>query len=304
MTEALEERSRRAERVTLLGTALNLVLAALKLVAGILGSSSAMVADAVHSVSDFGTDIVVILTMRITRTPQDRGHQYGHGKFETLASVVVGGALAAVGVGLLVSSARTIVAFAGGAEIPMPGSIALAAAAVSILVKELLYRVTRRVGRRISSNALTANAWHHRSDALSSVGALLGIGGARLLGAGFRVLDPIAGVVISGIICWAAVRILRDSVNELLEGSVDEEVQDRVLVTASSVPGVTDPHRLRIRRVGSYMVLDLHIRVPADRSVAEGHALCHAVEDRIASELGPQTIVTIHTEPGCVDQGR
>ncbi len=296
-------RSRAATRVTLLGIVANGLLSVGKLAAGVAGSSAAMVADGVHSVSDLATDLVVLVSLRIARAPEDPGHEYGHGKFETLAALFVGAALIGVAIGLAYSSVASIIRVAEGGLLPRPGMIALIAAAASILVKEMVFRLTRRTGRRIASKVLEANAWHHRSDALSSVGALLGIGLAAFLGPGFRILDPIAGLVISTVICVVAVRIIKDTLSELAEASVDSETHDRVLALAADVPGVTDPHRLRMRRVGSYVVLDLHVRMAGSISLADAHRLAHQVEDAITEELGKATIVTIHTEPtGSPDQ--
>lgn len=302
MEHDLDLRSKAATRVTLVGIGANVILSVAKLLAGILGSSAAMVADSAHSISDFATDLVVLFTLRIARSPEDRRHQYGHGKFETLAALFVGIALVLVGGGLAYSSGLAILAVARGEPLPRPGTIALVAAAVSIVVKEIVYRITRATGRRIGSKALEANAWHHRSDALSSVGALVGIALAAFLGPAFRIFDPIAGLVISLVICFVAGRIIKDTLGELVESSVGEETSSRVLEVAAGVPGVSDPHRLRIRRVGSYLVLDLHVRIAGSMSLSEAHALSHQVEDAITAELGKATIVTIHAEPEDVSE--
>ena len=297
MEHDLELRSRAATRVTLLGIGANGLLSVGKLTAGVVGSSAAMVADGVHSISDLATDLVVLVTLRIARTPEDRRHQFGHGKFETLAALFVGVALIAVALGLAYSSVTSIVRVAQGEVLPQPGLIALAAAAASIVVKEIVFRLTRRTGRGIGSKALEANAWHHRSDALSSVGALLGIGLAAFLGPAFRIFDPIAGLLISLVICLVAGRIIKNTLSELVEASVDNSTLDRVLKLAADVPGVSDPHKLRMRRVGSYLVLDLHVRMPGSLSLTDAHRLAHQVEDAITQDLGKATIVTIHTEP-------
>lgn len=291
------DRGRRATRVTLAGSAVNVLLAAGKLAAGILGSSSAMVADAVHSLSDFGTDLVVLVTMRIARAPADESHHYGHGKFETLGAVAIGLALAFAAVGMGLSSVRSILAFSRGEPLARPGLVALGAAAVSIAAKDVMFRVTRRVARSIESPALEANAWHHRSDALSSVGAFFGIGGAALLGPRFHVLDPIAGVMISGIVLQVAFRILRGALGELTEAAADPDAQERITRIARSVEGITDPHRIRTRRVGPYSVIDLHARVNGEISLRDAHALSHDLEDALVKDYGEGTIVTIHIEP-------
>ncbi|MDA3957822.1 cation diffusion facilitator family transporter [Oceanispirochaeta sp.] len=295
MNEAFE-RASQASRITLIGSIVNLLLSIAKMAAGIVAGSAAMVADSVHSLSDLATDIVVLATIKLAKQPVDRNHQYGHGKFETLGTVFIGGALLAVGAGLLISGGQAILQALEG-EIPgKPGNLALVAAASSILAKEILYRYTLRVGKKIRSQAVIANAWHHRSDAFSSIGALLGISGAILLGPSFHILDPIAGIIVSAIICWTAFGILKNALAELVEAAVEPELQDKVLQIAGNVPGVTDPHNLRMRRVGSYIVLDLHIRVDRNMSIQNAHQKCHEVEKVITKELG-SPIVTIHAEP-------
>jgi cation diffusion facilitator family transporter len=291
------DRANRATRVTAVGSIVNVALAATKLAAGILGSSAAMVADAVHSLSDFGTDLVVLVTMRIARTPPDASHHYGHGKFETLGALAIGFALAAAAGGMGFSSTRTIVAFYRGVPLPRPGMIALAAAAVSIAAKEIMFHATRRVARSINSPALEANGWHHRSDALSSVGAFLGIGGAALLGPGFRVLDPIAGLAISAIVFRVAFRILWGALGELTEASGDPAARDKVAAIALEVAGISDPHRIRTRRVGPYSVIDLHARVDGGITLRDAHARSHDLQDALVAAFGEGTIVTIHIEP-------
>ncbi|HRU72578.1 MAG TPA: cation diffusion facilitator family transporter, partial [Paludibacteraceae bacterium] len=179
-------------KVTWVGFFANLVLSIAKLLAGIFGRSGAMIADAVHSISDFATDVVVLAFVKVSAKPKDEGHDYGHGKYETLATVIIGLALFAVGVGILINSIELIRQVVDGVVIERPGLIALVAAAVSIVVKEALYWYTILAARRVNSPAMEANAWHHRSDAFSSIGTLIGIGGAYFLGEQWRVLDPIA----------------------------------------------------------------------------------------------------------------
>lgn len=291
------DRTRRATRVTVIGSVVNILLAMLKLSAGLLGSSAAMVADAMHSLSDFGTDLVVLVTMRIARAPADSSHHYGHGKFETLGALAIGLALALAAGGMGLSSTRSIISFYRGVPLARPGMIALAAAALSIAAKELMFRLTRRVARSIASPALEANGWHHRSDALSSVGAFAGIGGAALLGPAFRVLDPAAGLVISAIVFRVAFRILRDALGELTEAAGDPAVREQVVGIAHGVAGISDPHRIRTRRVGPYSVIDLHARVDGGITLRDAHALSHTLEDALVDAFGEGTIVTIHIEP-------
>jgi cation diffusion facilitator family transporter len=256
-----------------------------------------MVADAVHSISDFATDLVVLITMRITSRPVDEDHDYGHGKFETLATLVIGLSLLAVGAGIGYKGLLAIHGATHGETVPRPHAIALAAAAVSILVKEWLYRWTVAVGRRLNCSTVLANAWHHRSDALSSVGTLAGIGGALALGEGWTILDPIAGVLVSAFIIRVGLGISRGSVNEMLESALPPADKARILDLARSVDGVSDPHRLRTRRVGSAIAADLHVRVAADLSVREGHRIATEVETRIRAAFGEHTLISVHVEP-------
>lgn len=291
------DRTDRATRVTVIGSVVNVLLAVIKLAAGLLGSSAAMVADAVHSLSDFGTDLVVLVTMRIARAPADASHHYGHGKFETLGALTIGFALAVAAGGMGFSSTRAILAFYRGVPLPRPGMIALAAATLSIGAKEAMFHATRRVARSIDSPALEANGWHHRSDALSSVGAFFGIGGAALLGPGFRVLDPIAGLIISLIVFRVAFKILWGALGELTEASGDPDARERVAEIALSVRGISDPHRIRTRRVGPYSVIDLHARVDGGITLRDAHEISHDVQDALVAAFGEGTIVTIHIEP-------
>ena len=207
----------------------NMVLFLFKLVAGLIGRSGAMIADAVHSASDFATDIVVLAFVRISAKPRDDDHHWGHGKYETLASLIIGVALFAVGVEILLDSAEKIKAVVGGEVLPRPGAIAVIAAAVSIVAKEALYQWTARVGKQIDSPSVVANAWHHRSDALSSIGALLGIGLAYFLGEKWRIADPIAAIVVAALIVKVAIDLCRTALAELLEKSLPRAVEEEIL---------------------------------------------------------------------------
>lgn len=292
-----QERAAPARRVTWVGFAVNLVLTILKLAAGLAGHSGAMVADAVHSLSDLGTDIVVLISFRLVARPIDKSHDYGHGKYETLAAAIIGISLILIGAGIFWSGAGKLWASLQGAPMEGPGLVAMVAAMVSIVVKELLYRYTVKVGERIGSPAVIANAWHHRSDALSSVGALLGIGGAIVLGERWYVLDPAAAVIVSLFIVRVGSNIASGSIKELVEVSLDDAIEAEMLDIAASVSGVADPHNLRTRAIGGYVAVDLHIRVAADMRVAEAHALASEVERRIRERFGQGAIISIHVEP-------
>lgn len=286
-----------AARVTWVGLAWNLALTAFKFTAGFAGRSPAMVADAVHSVSDFATDIVVLAGLRFSGRPVDRSHDYGHGKLETLAATLIGAVLLLVGAGILWAGARRIVECIGGQTPEAPGGIALMAAVVSIVVKEAMYRYTVSAGKRINSRAVIANAWHHRSDALSSVGTMLGIGGAIFLGERWRILDPVAAVVVSVFIVKASLEILSGCLGELIESSLDDGVESEIVGLALSVPGVEDPHNLRTRRIGRDIAVDLHIRVDGSMQVREAHGISSAIEALIRRRFGKSSFVSIHVEP-------
>lgn len=292
-----ESREKQIYRVTLAGSLVNFLLLAFKFLAGILGHSAAMLADAIHSLSDFITDVVVIVFVRISSKPEDEGHDYGHGKYETLATAVIGLFLLAVGAGIFWNGASSIFRFLRGEQLPEPGMIALAAALVSIVSKEILYQYTAYKGRRLDSQAVVANAWHHRSDAFSSIGTAIGIGGAILLGDRWRVLDPVAAVVVSLFIVKVAVQLLNPCVDELLEKSLPAEIESEIEQTILSVPGVTAPHHLRTRRIGSYCAVEAHVRMDGTISLEEAHRAATEVETRLKALLGKGTLVSIHVEP-------
>ena len=291
------QRTREIYRVTLVGSVVNVVLLLFKFVAGIVGHSAAMVADAVHSLSDFVTDVIVVLFVRISGKPKDKSHDYGHAKYETLAMTVIGLALLLVAVGIVYGGLSKIVAWAGGADLAAPGMLALWAALLSVALKEGVYRYSMAAARRLQSQAVEANAWHHRSDALSSVGTALGIGGAILLGRRWTVLDPVASVIVGLFIVKVAVGLLRGGIGDLMEQSLPDEVEDEILALAASVPGVDHPHDLRTRRLGNHYAIELHILVDGDMSLREAHERASAVEESLCRRYGPDTHIVIHVEP-------
>ena len=292
-----DKRTKQIYRVTILGMFVNMVLFIFKLVAGIFGRSGAMIADAVHSASDFATDIVVLAFVQISAKPRDDDHKWGHGKYETLASLIIGVALFAVGIEILVDSAEKIVAVAAGKELPRPGVIAIVAAAMSIVVKEALYHYTMRVGKRLDSPSVVANAWHHRSDALSSIGALLGIGAAYFLGEKWRIADPIAAIVVAALIVKVAYDLCRTALAELLEKSLPKDVEDDILSIIAATPNVHKPHNLRTRRIGSDIAIEVHIRVDGSMTVTDSHEISREIEMALRSRFGERTAVAIHIEP-------
>lgn len=284
-------------KVTLVGSAANVLLTVFKFVAGIVGHSAAMTADAVHSLSDLLTDAVVLLFVRISCKPEDKDHDYGHGKYETLATTVIGIALAAVAIGIGWKAVESILFWYSGGTLPAPGMLALWAALVSIVIKELVYQYTVRRGRDLNSPAVQANAWHHRSDALSSLGTLAGIGGAILLGDRWTVLDPLAGLVVSLFILRVAWKLLKGSFNELLEASLPDEVEKEILEVVTSFPDVSDPHHLRTRRIGSRYAIELHIRMDGTMTLADSHARTCEIERALKAHFGDRTHITLHVEP-------
>lgn len=285
-------------RVTLLGSLGNFGLLLFKFVAGIVGHSSAMIADAVHSLSDFITDMVVLVFVNISSKPQDESHDYGHGKYETLATSIVGIVLLAVGIGLLWEGASKIIGYYFQGEVlESPGKIALIAAIASIIVKEILYRITLRVGKRQNSQAVIANAWHHRSDAFSSIGTAIGIGGAILLGPKGRVLDPIAAVIVSMLIVKVALQLIWPAINDLLEKSLPKDIEDEIITIISETPEVKNPHNLRTRRIGNNFAIEIHIRVDGQMTVSRAHELTLEIECKLRQKFGPHTHIALHVEP-------
>lgn len=294
-TTALRERDIR--RVTVFGAAVNAVLSTAKFLAGVFGHSPAMVADAVHSLSDFATDLAVIVFLKIASKPSDESHDFGHGKFETLCSVVIGLVLLSVSVGIAWASAERIVQIVRGAIVQPPGMLALVAALVSIAVKEYLFRITRRVGDHHQSPAAIANAWDHRSDAYSSVATALGIGGAIVLGDRWIVLEPLAAIAVAVMIAKVAFDLVKPGIEELLEKSLPHETEKEILDIITSEPAISDPHNLRTRHVGVGIVAQVHVCLDGRMTVDESHALTERIENRIHARFGELAHLIIHVEP-------
>lgn len=292
-----KEREKKIYRVTLTGSVVNVILLVFKFIAGILGGSAAMIADAVHSLSDFLTDIIVIAFVRISSKPEDEDHDYGHGKYETLATSIIGLALLMVGLYIFYNGARQIWDVMHGAEIEQPGLVALIAAIVSILLKEWTYRFTVSVGKKVESPAVIANAWHHRSDALSSIGTAIGIGGAILLGKGWAVLDPVAALVVSVFIVKTALGLLSTSSGELLEKSLPKEVEKEIVDIVESEPEVSEVHHLCTRRIGNNIAIEMHIRMPGEISLKDSHTRASNIERKLRQHFGEHTHINLHVEP-------
>lgn len=292
------ERDKKVYRVTLLGSVVNLLLLVFKFVAGVLGHSAAMIADAVHSLSDFVTDLIVIVFVKISSKPEDADHAYGHGKYETLASCIIGLALIVVGVMMGYNATVKIVdVVRNGTELASPGIIALAAAVLSMVLKEWMFRITRKVAREVDSPAVEANAWHHRSDALSSVGTAIGIGGAVLLGSKWAVLDPIAALVVSVFIVVQAAKILSDAIGQLMEKSLPRDVEQRICEIVYEEEGTSDIHHLRTRKIGSQISIELHVRMNGSLTLREVHGKSIAIEKRLRAAFGDSTYINLHVEP-------
>ena len=293
----MNSREKEIYKVTLVGSVGNMALLTFKFIAGVVGHSSAMIADAVHSLSDFITDIIVFLFVRISAKPQDESHDSGHGKFETIASFVIGLALVAAATGIIFSGGMKLAKWLEGEQLEAPGKLALWAALLSILVKEGLYHYTVRKGKTLHSQAVEANAWHHRSDALSSIGAAIGIGGAILLGNRWTVLDPLASVVVGAMLVKVAVGLLKTSIGELTECSLPEDTENEIVQIIQSYPNVYEPHNLRTRRIGNRIAIEAHVRMNGDITLTEAHNRATDIEHQLKSRFGKSTHVTIHMEP-------
>ncbi len=281
----------------MVGGAVNVVLLLFKFVAGIVGHSAAMVADAVHSLSDFVTDIIVLVFVRISGKPTDKSHEYGHGKYETLATTLIGLALLIVAVGIVYSALTKIIAWAQGGTLEAPGMLALWAALLSIILKEAVFHYSMVQARKLKSQAVEANAWHHRSDALSSIGTAIGIGGAIFLGERWTVLDPMAGIIVGLFIIKVAIDLLRNGIGDLMEHSLPDEVESEILQLAGSIPGVTEPHDLHTRRIGNHYAIELHILMDDDISLREAHNKSEEVENILREHYGKETHISVHVEP-------
>lgn len=293
----MENRASEARKVTIIGFFVNLVLTAAKITAGIIGKSSAMIADGVHSLSDFATDIVVLAFVKVSGKDSDDNHKYGHGKFETFATLIISLALAGVGIGIFINGLEKIIEYLKGGEIEQPGMVALWAAIISITSKEILFRYTNVVGKRINSPAVIANGWHHRSDAFSSIGTALGISGAIFLGDSWRILDPIAGIVVSFFILKVAYDLGMPSIKELLEASLPDETIVEIEKIITGHPEVIKFHHLKTRKVGTVYAIDVHIKLDKQISFIRSHDIATDIENSIRERYGRGTHINIHTEP-------
>ena len=284
-------------KVTLIGSAVNAILIVLKFIAGFVGKSSAMVADAVHSLSDFISDVIVLIFVKIAGKPKDKTHDYGHGKFETLATMIIGILLIIAGFGLLINGVNTVIRSLHGELLERPTMLALIVAVVSIASKEWLYRYTVSNGKKLNSQAVIANAWHHRSDAVSSLGTLIGISGAMFFGDKWRILDPIAAIVVSVLIVKSGYDIVKPCISELLEASLPEDKENEIENLVTNVPGIEFIHNLRTRRIGNGIAVDLHAKMDGNLTLREAHEKATAAEKAIRKVFGDNSIINIHMEP-------
>lgn len=284
-------------KITHLSIWINILLTGLKLAAGIFGRSQALIADAIHSLSDFATDLAVLVGLRFSAKPRDEDHTYGHGKYETLAAAVIGLALAFVGIRIAGSAIHRIFDALHGEALAMPSVFAFWAAVLSIAVKEWLYRATLKVARATGSSSLVANAWHHRSDALSSIATAAGVGAAAFLGDDWLILDPIAALFVSVFLLKIAWRIIREQIGDLTDHSLAPEVCEEILALARAIPGIAEPHNLRTRMVGRIPVIDMHIRLRGDLPLREAHEIASALERALRQRFGKETIANLHLEP-------
>ena len=291
------DRTSKVTFVTLVGSVVNIVLTVFKILAGIMGRSTAMIADGIHSLSDLLSDIIVIVFVKISSKGRDKNHDYGHGKFETFATLIISLMLIVVAANLMSGGIGKIKAILGGEQVSSPGMIAFWAAVASIIFKEALYHYTIIQGKALNSPMMIANAWHHRSDAMSSIGSLIGIGGAIFLGNKFVILDPVTGCVISIFIFVMAVRMSVPAIKELLDVSLPDEVEERIEATAKTIPGVIELHELKTRREGPGIIMEGHLVLLSDISLKEAHNISKKVEESLRKEFGPETQISLHLEP-------
>lgn len=287
-----------ARHVTWVGFWINAALGVAKIVGGIVGRSSALIADGIHSFSDFLSDIIVIVMVGIARKRPDSGHQFGHGRYEALATTLLSAILIIVAGGIFYEGVVKTLNVIHGEELPRPGGITLIILLASILSKEWLFHYTKRAGERIHSDAVVANAWHHRSDAFSSIATLAGVAGAMFLGEQWRVLDPIAAMIVAVFIAVVGIRMAKPGLDELLGASLPDKEREAIEQALSQTPGVKAWHRLKTFKSGKDSFVEVHIKVDPDINVREAHNIATKAEKNVALSLGGKSIhVTTHIEP-------
>lgn len=288
------------QRVTWIGFIINLLLSVTKFLAGIFGNSQVLIADAVHSTSDLATDVAVLVGSRYWGQPADDSHPHGHAKLETLITFIIGAVLGLVGLELMSNAIQTLddmIFHKKAAQIP--NGFALAAAVLSIILKEWLFRITAAAGKKTHSTATVANAWHHRSDALSSIPAALAVGGILIFGEHFAFLDPLGTVVVGFLILYTAFEIIRPTCGTLLDASGGERLTEEIKSLALSVEGVQSVHKIRTRPLGNALYgVDLHVMVNPEMVVRQAHHISHIIQDRLKEQLPQIVEATVHIEPG------
>lgn len=294
----VKNRQLKAKKVTLIGMFINFLLLISKLIFGIIGNSTALVADGLHSLSDFISDIIVIIGFRFTSKPADKKHNYGHGKIETVSTVLIGLLLIFISLTLFKSSITTIYNFyVNNTEINVPKSFVLYVVIASIALKEFLFHLTFKVGKKIKSNVLIANAWHHRSDSLSSIAAFIGIFLAILLGEKYAVSDPIASLVVSILIFKVGLDIIIDSLNQLIDVSLSDEEIKKIEDSINDIKAIKGYCNIKTRRIGYYVSIDIVILVDKNLNVEKAHNIANQLELNFYKIFGSESIINIHVEP-------
>ena len=291
------DRVKQTQKLTLACLIGNLLLTALKFIAGFIGRSTAMLADAAHSLSDILTDIILLFGVKFASKPADKEHPYGHGRIETLCALFIAVFLIVVAASIFMASLKEIRQLLQGAIVQKPGIIALIMAFVSVIVKEIMYQYSVKIGRQINSLAVITNAWHHRSDAFSSLAALIGIGGAILLGGKWIILDPLVGIIISIVIFIIAIKMSKTSVDEIIDRALPEEEIKRIKKIALSIEGIKNPHAIKTRRSSYKIFIDLHIDIDKETSFIQAHDKTALLEKELKKIYGPKAVIIVHAEP-------
>jgi cation diffusion facilitator family transporter len=291
------ERIKETRKLTFICVAGNILLTILKFIAGFLGKSAAMMADASHSLSDILTDIVLLFGVEWASKPADKEHPYGHARIETLCALFISVFLLFVAGAIFFVSFKEILQVFKGNTLVRPGYIALIMAFLSIVVKELMYQYSVKVGHKINSLAVMANAWHHRSDAFSSLAALIGIGGAIFLGGKWTVLDPLVGIVISILIIIIALKMIKNAVDEIIDRALPSEDIKKIKEIALSIEGIKNPHEIKTRRSGYKIFIDLHIDIDKETTFIKAHDKTTLLENELKKVYGKHTVIIVHAEP-------
>ncbi|WP_428897050.1 cation diffusion facilitator family transporter [Parelusimicrobium proximum] len=292
-----KDRIKEINRVTYICMAGNILLALAKLAGGILGRSAAMTADAMHSFSDLSTDFVLLFGVYLGNKPADKDHPYGHGKFETFTTLIIGTALLITAGGIFVAGASSALSILKGATVEKPGIIALVMAVISILSKEAMYQYTAYTGRKIRSTAVISNAWHHRSDALSSIATFIGIGGAVTLGDKWVILDPVAAMFVSFFILGIGLKVSKIAIEELLDGSLPDKDIRKIKNICLNVKNVKNIHEIKTRKIGYCISIAMHVAVEPETSFQDVHDTITKIHVRLKKEFGSQTLISVQPEP-------